>query len=112
MEQPKDWNDTAEHGRLSHELEFALIRALGKQHGTGEGGRSSRSGRPLHPEVVRAAVLRIVDADCVDAGFKLEVLDLRMHIGRRRSADHLLLVDPNVKTVVACAVQLEDTCLW
>ena len=52
-------------------------------------------------------MLLVFGADPVGAGAERESRDLHVHIGRRRSPDHKLVVDPDVEAVIALAVQLQ-----
>lgn len=107
--QPNDGNDTAEHGVCSRELEFAIIRALWKQHGSREGTRFSRNGRPLQPQVERAAVLLVLRTEFVNSRVEPHPPNQRVHVGRRLPPDHQFAIQPNVEAVVACSVEIELT---
>ena len=63
--------------------------------------------RPAQAQGPGAAMLLVLDADLVDAGGQRERLDLRVHVGRRRAPDHQLTVEPDVKAVVAGAVDID-----
>ena len=52
-------------------------------------------------------MLCILYADLVNARGKRDVSHLRMHVSRQCSADHKLVVNPDVKTIVTSAVQFE-----
>ena len=66
---------------------------------------SSAAGLPLEIQRAGAAVLLVFDHDLVSAGRQREIASGGMHVGRGRSPEHQLAVQPDVETVVSRAVK-------